>query len=481
MESCWAAYLRLCHPYRLPEPWQNCPVDPNSRLGPADPAAAFAALQADYQAEELVAAGIARLGSGGQIEPHPTLAQASVGLVLLFDQSGDICNLMTDRGCVLGNRAPVFEVLSDRRTVEMLEGPVRSMFATDTIADTILLRSFGLPAAPIVGLDRLNQHAVDLLCQNYGVVQGASPREQDEQDWAAMRENGHGHEAAVHPQDPMPSGTDCAAPAAPKMPPYIAPASANVGQDDAGHIRLTFVRWTIHAMSKTAPPSLQRTIDGLMKLKKYRRLELNEITEWTPADRDLQSLQFALDQREPDWIKSALLDCAFYGFSNIEDAGTRTTTVAPPAGLAAAMDHLQGIMLQAPHDMSRQRMKEALCNYHRTVNQQITVPLLRQAAAASDPLDRAMQLQFAQLNALFLEKAPRVREQALAGLVERNPKTGKLDDQGVHELLAMCAQLVALAKEMKWNSRRAVKTSRVTTSKFILARRFGNSDLVAQN
>lgn len=482
MDACLTAYLNLCRPYQLPEPWQCCVADPNSRLGPADPAAAFAALQVNHQAKKLVAAGIARLGPTGQLELHPFLAEPNVGLVLLHDtKTGNLCNLMTEQGCVFGDRVPVFEVLGDRRTFEMLDGAEQAMFATDTIHDAILLRSFGLPAAPVVGLDRLNQQAVDLLCQYYGTEQEMSERESEEQYLATMNQSDHGHESAVNPQDPLQRRRGGAARATPAMPPYIVPGSGNVGPDKEDGIRLTLVRWTIHAMSKTDAPSMQRTIDELMTLAKHRRLELNEISNWTPTDQNFESLRFALDRREPDWIKSALLDCSFEGISNIEYAKTKTIAVAPPTSLAAAVDHLQGMMLKSPDEKSRQRLKEALNNYHRVVGQQVTVPLLRQAEAAGEPLERAMQLQFAQLNALFLEKAPRVREQTLLGLVQRNPETGKLEDKGVNELLAISAQLVALAKELKWKSRRPMKTSRVPTSKFIPARRFGNSDLVAKN
>ena len=85
--------------------------------------------------------------------------------------------------------------------------------------------------------------------------------------------------------------------------------------------------------------------------------------------------------------------------------------------------------------------------YHRMAAKHVTGPLLRQAEAAQDPVERSQRLMLAQLNALFLDKMATVRERVLLDRRQGAPsgaEPGKT--RSVSELLAISQQLITLVK-----------------------------------
>src|SRR5207244_2809245 len=136
--------------YVLPVPWNCCPADDHSFFGPADPHAALAILTERHTAQELVASGIVWADAEGTLALHPLLAVADVGVVVLIDSlTGSFRNLMTQPGGLLCTHAPLFEALGDKHTFAALDGAEdQNMLLTDTFADTVLLRSLSMAAAP---------------------------------------------------------------------------------------------------------------------------------------------------------------------------------------------------------------------------------------------------------------------------------------------------------------------------------------------
>lgn len=482
MNPCIVSYLESCRPFVLPAPWACCPVDERSLLGPSEPAAALSMLAKRHTKPQLIKSGLVR-SVDGELALHPMLAAPDVGVVVLMDSTtGRFRNLMTENGCVLGDTAAMFEVLGDKHTFDALDVDEQAVFLTDTITDTILLRSFGLAAAPIAGLSQLNQAGINLLCEHYGAKQGLSEREEEEQKYA--QQDDHGLESVPDPQDPLQKQRARASTAAPQAPSYIVPGSASgyVGKEQADFVRLTLVRWSPCLLSMTDPASMQPAVDELMALKRHRRLDIDELQQWTPAEIDLETMRFALARGETNWLKAAFLDCVYSGVGMLFYGTTKPVVVSLPTDLAGAVEHLQETMQGAVDKETRLLRRQALHNYNRVVARQVTRPMLRQADAATDPLERALQLQFVQLNALFLEKAPMVRERMMLGLAQQGEAPFKDGDKSVSELLAISSQMVSLAKELtKWKPRpmSAPRTSPVP--KLNLSRRFADSDLVTQN
>lgn len=489
MHLCIASYLQLCRPYQFSDPWGFCTVDECSMVGPSDPKTALMLLVEEYAEEQLATSGIMRLDSDGQWAFHSLLADPDVPFVLLFDTTtGKFRDLMTESGCLLGADIPMFEVLHDKRTSDAV-GSEPSVFVTGTIADTILLRSFGLAAAPISGFCSLNQRGIEMLCEHYGFVRSPSDRELEEehdgrpQQGESMTSDAPSIKSAAETLGVHGTKPPADSPAGPRLADYVRIGAKVTETQETDAFRLVFVRWCPSRMSSTEPESIQRAITELKSLQRHRRLEIDEVDQWIPLDPDLETIRFALARRESNWVSAAVLDCIFSGRGTLCHQKTAPTVVAPPTDVAGAVAALQEAMLGTVDAKSRQRRKEALHNYHRVIARRVTEPMLRQAQETSDPFDHALQLQFVHLNALFMETAPTVREQVLQGIIPRGGEGFKNGwDKSVSELLAISAQMVSIAKEMKtWKPRRTTTPRAPTSSKSAHSRRFADSDLAMKN
>jgi hypothetical protein len=490
MDPCIATYLKLCRRFEMPLRWQCCEPDDRSWSGPPDPLAAIARLTKRHSKADLLGSGITSLDPQGRLTMHPMLNEPSVVFVVLkSSMTGELINLMTDAGCVLNATAPVFEVLADKNTYSVLAGNDRNVFVTDTIVDTVLLRSFGLAAAPIAGLGRLNQEGIELLCDYYGVKQNLSDREEEEADLRAEKEaeeaQSNSETANLGPgRNTQESIAGAGATTIPQMPRYMIPGTGYVGKDNDEFVQLVLVRWSPSRMSNSESPKIKQTIDDLVALKRFRRLDIQEIGQWSPKDEELAAINFALERGEPEWVKGAFLDSVYASLCSLGQQPDRSKVVgSPPKDLPGAVAHLHETLLGGDDDKSRQRRKESLLNYQRVVERCITSPMLRQAEAMTDPLDRSLQVQFAQLNTLFLEKAPAVHERIHQQMGQQREESAKNEsEKSVSELLAISAQMVALAKElMKCKPRTKTLNHGASAMHLVHSRRFADSDLAMKN
>ena len=313
------------------------------------------------------------------------------------------------------------------------------------------------------------------------------------EDWRKRKEKKtqkQGAEPSSASQAPPRSsaaGTGGAAAGSAEQRPSTEPPDDHADHEEPGlddePIPLTIVQWSPHSLSATEPVAAGNAMRELKTLQAYLRLDLYAILRWRPSEQDVATLQFALSRGEIGWLREALLDSAFANIRRLVSGTADAAAHTPATDLAGAIEQLHDAILAAPDAQNRQLYREALVNYHRIAMRQVTGPVLRQAETASDPLERAMLLQFAQLNALFLEKSPGVRELVLRGVARPKESLKDGDDKSVSELLAISSQLVTLAKEMtKWNRTNPHSPAKRATSPTLnLSRRFGNSDSAMRN
>jgi hypothetical protein len=108
-------------------------------------------------------------------------------------------------------------------------------------------------------------------------------------------------------------------------------------------------------------------------------------------------------------------------------------------------------------------------------------PIMRQAAAAADPIVQSLWIQFAELNAMFMGKSPVAFEQVLRGITQ-NLEEPSSQSKAIPELLAISGKLVVLAKEiMKCRKSAPKPTPKRSSIQFKLSERFGNAELTTQN
>jgi hypothetical protein len=267
------------------------------------------------------------------------------------------------------------------------------------------------------------------------------------------------------------------------MPKYLVPGTGNMGTDYDDHVPLTLVNWSPHSLSRAEPMAIKNVVRDLFAMQTHLGLDLFEIQQWVPAEKEVESVRFALNRGEPSWAREAFLGSLQASTRSIENIRKGTAVALPPTDMATAVQQLHAVMVAEGGESSRQRRKEALFNYQRVVARQITEPMMRQAEKTVDPLERSLRLQFAQLNALFLSKAPTVHEHALDELSATGNELKKGTEKSVLEWLAISSQLVTLAKELtKWSPRGLKQIIKRESGPSVdLSRRFTDSDLVAKN
>jgi hypothetical protein len=423
----------------------------------------------------------------GKSRLHPSLAVPNVGIVLLRDTTTGLNrDLVTEEGCVLTSRAPIFEMLGDVHTCDALQSAQRYLFVTAKLVDTILLRSLGLAAAPIAGVSELDRGDLKLLCYYFGVGREPSERELEE-----AAENGQEYEeseSVADPRDPFrPVKAVQQAPDPPKAPwcpPsdafYLVPGSGYVGNEDDDHIPLTLVPWSPHSLCLAQPSSIKHAVEYLKQLANYRGLQMTEVMEWLPQDRDVGAVRFALGRHESGWAKDAILDSLYLGVRPLKGCVSEPN-VSTPFDLAAAFEKLHSMLFADGDDRLPERRRQALREYLRIAGQVISGPMLREVQTTDDPLQQALWLQVAELQSAFLSQAAIVRARLLQEATHRSQDVDK-PTKSVSDLLAVSSRIVAVVKELarcrESNTRLLLQPPR---PKFELAKRFGNLDLVAQN
>src|SRR5262249_38513684 len=72
--------------------------------------------------------------------------------------------------------------------------------------------------------------------------------------------------------------------------------------DDGGFL-------TIARRSLVSPkwPALKSAVSYLANLARFRGLGATDINEWAPRPEDLENIQFALERREAEWLRSAVV------------------------------------------------------------------------------------------------------------------------------------------------------------------------------
>jgi len=475
--SCYETYMTLCEPFRFADQWACISADPCAYRGPSDPNAALAALVDRFSEQELIDARIAQRDVDGHLTMHAFLAEPEVAVVALRDpETASIANLMTGRGCVAGELAPLFATRRDRHTVVALAGSFGTVLLTGSLEDAILLRSLGLAAAPIAGVAELGHHDVTLLGEIFNVQRDPSAHEEvmaDEDDQAAVPATPHptgarsmgntvsGADAGLLPQ-PLPQ--------IPGSPHLSGSGSSDKQVDDCA--TLTIVRWSPLSLSPVEPVAVTEAVKYLEELGAFRGLNLLDVNEWTSHADDMGRIKFALDRSQAIWVKDAVLDSLHVGTNMLNFSQKSVTRDARPHDLVTAIEHLQEMQLDENQDRSRRGRKEALANYQRMLMKHVSGPMRRQAQASPDPIHLGQQLVLAELVELFMQKMPTVREQVLRG--EGPASAAQIsNNKSVSELLAISKQVITLTKEMTPSKRNPKITSRHRTGLVIDSPRFG--------
>lgn len=450
MKSCFVSYWRSCRPYPLPEPWDSCKVDRNVRQGPTSTEGILPTLLKKHGVESLLAAGLAVLDEG-RPQLHPFLDGPNIGVLALRDRHGEIYDLLTERGCVVGRRSPILEAFDDEVTRRLASCGAKQLFLVEKFIDIVLLRSLGYAAAPLAGLEQIDRAGLRQLARRFGITANPSDREI---------------------QRSLESGEP--------------PASESTTPNEI--VRLTIVNWRPHSVARTESPAALSGIEFLNRLARFRGLNLSEVDLWRPLETDLDELRFALERRERAWIAEAVANSLFRCCGSMVEFREAPIEAAAPKSLAEAVDLIERLTAEGGTDAGRRRLEEALGHYASATRRFVLGPLLRQGEASTDPMDRLMNFQLAHFTTLFSYLAPRVKAEFVQ-LSKLDGEQLKRFDEAMDDLLAISGTLVTLTREMRrWkpkrvaslnSSARAIAASEALAKK--TTRRFDVSALAMKN
>jgi ribosomal protein S15P/S13E len=225
------------------------------------------------------------------------------------------------------------------------------------------------------------------------------------------------------------------------------PADENSKREEPETSReIVLADWSPPALSLESPAEIERAIRHLCNLARYRRLDLSSVSIWTLANADLEGIRFAIEQREEKWVRDAILDSLEENMQSVNRPHGVRTQRDEQLDLATATERLSEELLKNGSDeSSRRRLRDAESNYRRLAVAEVVKPLLQEAQAAIDPVERMRQLQLAHLANMFLMKFPGVLREEVGGTAAEAP--GRQQQRATGELLMTSKQITVLAGE----------------------------------
>jgi hypothetical protein len=391
--DCLRTCLSLCQPVQLPPPWDFLRAQGNPRRGPANPDEAPAALLKRHAVEALSSCGLVRPGADGTTALNPALRTAGVELIAVTDAENEqLVDIVTANGCLPSDERPLFAMRDDgfNRSIPQEDG---LYLLTATLGDAVVLRSLGLPAAPILGLEDLRGEEFGRLAERLTLTVEEETRE-------------------------------------------CFNGSAN------SKPRLTIVSGSPLEMNLAEPQAAREAIRFLAQLEKFRRLDLDAVGVWRPSADKFEAIQFAIGRREAGCVFEAMRDGTENALSleALHDSHSkRSASLIDPTGaiLGVAVPGPLGEPSQAERAEARQRYERALAG-------QLLGRLVAEADAADNPIKKASRLELAQLVDLWNVKMLRAREQARHAVLGSGDRSERRKDNSIQELLALGKEITMI-------------------------------------
>lgn len=412
--------------------------DPDIRLGPMNPTAALEELVKTCGTSTLIDAGVACATD------HATLGLALLPalvaepfLVCHHWLNGEPFDLVMQNGCLCPQHLPIFHLLQDRRTRQLLERNEGRFLVTSSLADCLILRSCHLATTVATGLDSLDLSLLKKFCRAFDVdCDAINPQPFGWQHQPPQGGHGfppfphapgtgtktEGQEPGVQSSFPGP-GTY--GPIPPPGHPFQDQSELDDELDDDDlndetdesdnaddgtlgftdgqqasltgdngclsvsapeqpiEARLVFVEWSPGTLSPTRPAGWDKVISQLMEFERHLGLQLSDIGSWQADFRLIEKLDFLCQKKATRLFREALATSS-QNNRILGPAGSQQIATTRPNlldALAALRDVTHGSTLD-----EQQRWKKLWNNVEQQIDTQLVNPLLQRALVAGDPL-----------------------------------------------------------------------------------------------
>mgnify|MGYP006969358248 CR=1 FL=1 len=445
-EAILNGFIEKCQPARTPllgflEP------DEEVRVCASDTDEIVNSLAEEFSPADLIESGLLAVQGDGTLTLVSALSGGTPFIVLRDAGTGQPYDLLTDTGCLAADALPIFQILRDAHTQQLLqEGPGLLVLAF-SVAQVALLRSCGLASTLATGLDDFPLEHLDRLCETFGLSSLRSglrmfPEERDailgistnpdvvDPLLPAMEAIGRDDENSESQTAP---GTDA--------------PSDNVPLETA-QAYLVVLSWSPLQLSSAPPGALQAALDHLNELQRHLELDLEDIILWEVDEDFLERLQFIAERRSAALFRDVVRDAVEDSETRVADFGKeKPPVIGPPKEYASALARLQGAsaagrsgaLTPIEKGYARKRVLQLL-------HEQVLGPLHEFALAAEDPVERNILVAFAELSTLFHLNSISLGEQLSRYTVQSMLEQGiQLPQDQYKNILAMAGRLIAMA------------------------------------
>ena len=252
-------------PFAPPGPWANH-CGENSIFRPQlDRARLLVDLQAEFNAEELLASGVVITNPAGSLELLPALAQENA---LLFaarrGQTLDPFDLVLAGG-TLQNQLPALAMLDDYRLAEKGRR-LQTLLIAFSMRDVAILSSFGFPVVLGSGLEHLGGGDLKEFCLALGLRM------------RAVRRDGR----------------------------TVSEQSCSGRLSRTEPVTLVLVAWTVSEVAVTVPPAYKDVEAHLQNLAEHLEVQFEGVRTWKPTAGELAQFEYCLKYGDAEHIATAM-------------------------------------------------------------------------------------------------------------------------------------------------------------------------------
>ncbi len=425
-----------------------------------DPAEIVNLLTGEFAIADLMESGIVVARDEGVFSLSPALTEGCF-VVMRDAVTHEPYDLLTVIGCLSATALPVFEIMRDGHTQQLIEQGNGDLVVAFDLKQVIMLRACGIPATLGVGLDNLPLEQVnefsDLFCQASFPSGGKTPSEIGE---------GRGHQAECNVDDPIRSmmrKMHNDNPASMEQAASPADSSTETLSAEPFRAQLAFLGWNPAELSNVVPPQLKAVVDYFQQLHRFMNVDLYDMGLWEVTEETIAKLEFIAARKSAAIFKRALLETAENINADVMFFGKeKPATLARPNDYPAAVNRLseissseEGSRLPGPNQKN-----EAWRDVQRLLSQQVVGPVRELALATSNPVERNLLTGFAELSNVFHMQSLVMSEQFNRRVTDRGVTNGgQLPEDQFKNLIAMADRLIGIAKATEKCSQPRTKNS----------------------
>ncbi len=412
---------------------------------PPDPDEIISVLAAEFSTEDLIESRIAVAEEDGRIVLAPALTGGASFVVLRDADSGHAYELLTDAGCPSADALPVFEILRDARTQQLLEQGSGELVVACDVENVALLRACGLPATLATGLDELPLEQAERFSESFESAAFRRGRLMSQEGIREDLEN----PLEGHPEDPlsrmmrnMVNGEEASA----EQPATCDDSGSVNSSTEPVESQLVFLGWTPSELSSAAPPPLSAVVDHLRQLERFLDVCLDDIGLWEADEETIERLRFIAERRSAAIFKQALLDAAENIDACIGQFGeAQLPAIGPPNDYTTALIRFQESSSAEDRSgwLDQNQTSKAWRDVQRLLCQQVVGPLRELALATLDPVQRNLLMGFAELSHVFHLQSVVMGEQLSRRIAERG---GEVPEDQFKKWMALTDRLIGMAK-----------------------------------